>query len=310
MQVLVVAPRGFCAGVARAIDTVETALEIYGPPVYVRRQIVHNVGVVANLSARGARFVDEIDEVPPGATVVLSAHGSPRWVQEVAHRGGRTVIDAVCPLVEKVHREVRRFLTAGYAVILIGHAGHDEVEGTLGQAHPGQIQLVETIEDARNVVVANPNRVACVSQTTLNPADVADIAAILGLRFPNLAVPRTEDVCYASRNRQEAVRWLAGRADVVLVFGSANSSNVRRLVEVVQGAGSSAYRIDQIGEVDPRWLAAAETIGITAGASTPEVIIDAALEWFRLRGATICEEVRAVEDVWFAPLNLTEVVAS
>ncbi len=308
MQVLVVAPRGFCAGVARAIAAVESVLATYGPPVYVRRQIVHNAEVISRLSARGARFVDEIDQVPAGAPVVLSAHGSPQWVQEAAPLGGRIVFDAVCPLVDKVHREVRRFLVHGYSVILIGHAGHDEVEGTLGQAAPGEILLVESIDDVSRVRVANAGRVACVSQTTLNPDDVASITRALRARFPGLVVPRTEDVCYASRNRQDAVRWLAGHADLVLVFGSANSSNARRLVEVARAGGAPAQRLDRIGQLDPAWLDRAQTVGITAGASTPEFVVAEAVEWFRLRGAVIREETRAVESLWFAPLGRSPLV--
>jgi 4-hydroxy-3-methylbut-2-en-1-yl diphosphate reductase len=270
--VLLPEPRSFCAGVERAIDVVERALDRYGPPVYVRRQIIHNRHVVADLESRGAVFVEEVDQAPVGARLVFSAHGVSPAVEEAAAERGQAVIDATCPLVAKVHREVRRFAERDYSVVLVGHADHDEVEGTIGEA--ADIRLVSTPEDAAHVAVPDPGRVAYVTQTTLALDDVADVVAVLRDRFPGLAGPAADDVCYATQNRQDAVRAIAGDCDLLLVVGSQNSSNSQRLVEVARRAGCPAHLIDDEREIDLGWLAGAATVGVTAGASAPAEIVD------------------------------------
>jgi 4-hydroxy-3-methylbut-2-enyl diphosphate reductase len=297
-RVVLVAPRGFCAGVVRAVDIVERALQVYGAPVYVRRPIVHNPHVVARLAAKGAIFVQEIDEVPPGALVIFSAHGVAPSVWQAAAARGLDVLDATCPLVTKVHREVRRYLEEGYEVVLIGHAGHDEVVGTLGQA-PGRIHLVERPEDVERLVIANSQRVACVTQTTLSPEDVAPVMAALERRFPGLVRPSTADICFATRNRQDAVRWLAHRVDVVLVLGDTSSSNAQRLREVAAWTGTPAYLVGRITELDPAVLAHARVLGLTAGASTPEELVHEAVTHFRAQGAVVEEVTLQVEHTWF-----------
>ena len=270
--VLLAGPRSFCAGVERAIETVERALQHYGRPVYVRRQIVHNRHVVSELEVQGAVFVTELDQVPDGATVVLSAHGvAPAVRAEAAARGFR-VVDATCPLVAKVHHEVRRFRQRGYQVVLIGHAGHDETEGTLGEA--GGISLVEDVRDVSALEVDDPGHLAYVTQTTLSPDDVADMVAALSRRFPAIVGPHAADICYATQNRQDAVRAVAGDCDVVLVIGSANSSNGARLVEVAARAGSHAELVEDEHHLRLDWFPGAGTIGVTAAASTPPVIVD------------------------------------
>jgi 4-hydroxy-3-methylbut-2-enyl diphosphate reductase len=270
--VLLPEPRSFCAGVERAIEVVERALDRYGPPVYVRRQIIHNRHVVADLESRGAVFVEEVDQAPVGARLVFSAHGVSPAVEEAAAERGQAVIDATCPLVAKVHREVRRFAERDYSVVLVGHADHDEVEGTIGEA--ADIRLVSTPEDAAHVAVPDPGRVAYVTQTTLALDDVADVVAVLRDRFPGLAGPAADDVCYATQNRQDAVRAIAGDCDLLLVVGSQNSSNSQRLVEVARRAGCPAHLIDDEREIDLGWLAGAATVGVTAGASAPAEIVD------------------------------------
>ena len=270
--VLLPEPRSFCAGVERAIEVVERALDRYGPPVYVRRQIIHNRHVVADLESRGAVFVEEVDQAPAGARLVFSAHGVSPAVEAAAAERGQAVIDATCPLVAKVHREVRRFAERDYSVVLVGHADHDEVEGTIGEA--ANIRLVSTPEDAAHVAVPDPGRVAYVTQTTLALDDVADVVAVLRDRFPSLAGPAADDVCYATQNRQDAVRAIAGDCDLLLVVGSQNSSNSQRLVEVAGRAGCPAHLIDDEREIDLRWLAGAATVGVTAGASAPAEIVD------------------------------------
>jgi 4-hydroxy-3-methylbut-2-enyl diphosphate reductase len=270
--VLLPEPRSFCAGVERAIEVVERALDRYGPPVYVRRQIIHNRHVVADLEARGAVFVEEVDQAPAGARLVFSAHGVSPAVETAAAERGQAVIDATCPLVAKVHREVRRFAARDYSVVLVGHAEHDEVEGTIGEA--ADIRLVSTPEDAAHVAVPDPGRVAYVTQTTLALDDVADVVAVLRDRFPGLAGPAADDVCYATQNRQDAVRAIAGDCDLLLVVGSQNSSNSQRLVEVAGRAGCPAHLIDDEREIDLGWLAGAATVGVTAGASAPAEIVD------------------------------------
>lgn len=267
-RVVLVAPRGFCAGVARAVALVEWALATLPHPVYVRRAIVHNRSVLARLRDAGACFVDDLDEVPAGATVIFSAHGVGPSVRDQAARRNLRVIDATCPLVGKVHREVRRFADEGMDVILVGHAGHDEVIGTMGQA--AGVQLVESVTDADRVRVANPDRVACVTQTTLSQADVAPILKRLRRRFPAMVTPASNDICYATRNRQAAVGWLAGSVDAVVVVGDRTSSNSLRLVEVARAAGAPAHLIGSAGELEDEWFRTATTIGVTAGASTPD----------------------------------------
>ncbi|HYZ97393.1 MAG TPA: 4-hydroxy-3-methylbut-2-enyl diphosphate reductase [Acidimicrobiales bacterium] len=270
--VLLPEPRSFCAGVDRAIEVVERALAHFGPPVYVRRQIIHNRHVVADLESQGAVFVDEVDQAPEGARLVFSAHGVSPAVEEAAAERRQDVIDATCPLVTKVHREVRRFAERGYNVVLVGHGGHDEVEGTMGEA-PG-IRLVSSPAEAAAVEVDDPDRVAYVTQTTLALDDVAEVVDVLRDRFPALVGPAADDICYATQNRQDAVRAIAGECDLLLVVGSQNSSNSQRLVEVAERAGCPAHLVDDEREIDLAWLHGATTVGVTAGASAPSWIVD------------------------------------
>jgi 4-hydroxy-3-methylbut-2-enyl diphosphate reductase len=296
-RVVVVSPRGFCAGVVRAIATVEQALAIFPPPVYVRRAIVHNADVVARLAAAGARFVDELDDVPRGAVVVFSAHGVPASVRQLARARDLRVVDGTCPLVAKVHREVRRFSQQGFDVLLIGNAGHDEVVGTLGQA-PG-VRLVEPQTDVSRLPIANPDRVACVTQTTLSPEDVADVVDQLRRRFPTLAEPKAADICFATRNRQAAIAWLGRNVDVVLVVGDRTSSNSRRLREAVSATGTAAYLIDSLAELQDAWLVDANVVGLSAGASTPEHLVAEVVDHFRRNGAGVDYETYLDEPVSF-----------
>ena len=298
--VLLAAPRGYCAGVDRAVQTVERALELHGAPVYVRKEIVHNKHVVAQLRERGAVFVDELeDAIPEGAVTVFSAHGvAPAVHADAAARGLRT-IDATCPLVTKVHREALKFAAEGYTIVLIGHAGHEEVEGTMGEA-PEAIVLVETEADVDALEVPDPDRVAYVSQTTLSVDETQAVIARLREKFPNITGPRTDDICYATTNRQAAVKTLAARCDLVLVIGSKNSSNSNRLVDVARDLGTSAHLIDHEGEVRPEWLEGVETVGITSGASAPEELVQRLVDFFRARGASTVQEVEVLrEDVRF-----------
>ncbi|MFD1373327.1 4-hydroxy-3-methylbut-2-enyl diphosphate reductase [Actinoplanes sichuanensis] len=272
MEVLLAAPRSFCAGVERAVDMVENALRLLGPPVWVRRQIVHNAHVVTRLEALGAIFVDELDQIPDGATVVFSAHGVAPVVRAEAARRGLHVIDATCPLVAKVHTEARRFAARGDTVLLIGHDGHDEVEGTLGQI-PG-IRLVGDTADAAAIEVDDPRRVAYLTQTTLAADETAAIVGTLRDRFPELTGPETDDICYATTNRQRAVAAIAEASDVVLVVGSANSSNSQRLVEVARRNGTPAHLVEDAGQIRSEWVAGVRTVGLTAGASAPPHLVD------------------------------------
>jgi 4-hydroxy-3-methylbut-2-enyl diphosphate reductase len=300
-RILVANPRGYCAGVERAVETVEGALARFGAPVYVRRQIVHNRHVVAELEAKGAVFVQDEDDVPRDAVVVFSAHGVAPAVHDNAQRRGLSVIDATCPLVTKVHREARRFARRDVTILLIGHAGHDEVIGTAGHA-PEHTILVQTADEAAMVTVEDPERVAYVCQTTLSVDDTAEIVAILRRRFPALQAPPSDDICYATQNRQEAVKALAGQADVVLVIGSANSSNSNRLVEVVRSMGAPAHLIEDERDIDPDWLRDATTVGVTAGASAPERLVERVIARLRAWGAETVEEVQVAEEhVVFAP---------
>jgi 4-hydroxy-3-methylbut-2-enyl diphosphate reductase len=295
-SVLLAAPRGYCAGVDRAVITVEQALDLYGAPVYVRKQIVHNRHVVATLEARGAVFVDELDEVPTGATVVFSAHGvSPAVHQQAAERELKT-IDATCPLVTKVHHEARRFASEDYDILLIGHAGHEEVEGTAGEA-PAHIQLVETPADVAGVEVRDPSRVAWLSQTTLSVDETLAVVDALRERFPLLLDPPSDDICYATQNRQQAVKEIARDADLVLVVGSGNSSNSVRLVEVALESGAAAaYRVDDASEIDERWLDGVRTVSVTSGASVPEELVDGVLAYLAERGYPDARAVRTAEE--------------
>jgi 4-hydroxy-3-methylbut-2-enyl diphosphate reductase len=281
--VLMAEPRSFCAGVERAIEVVERALDRYGPPVYVRRQIIHNRHVVADLESRGAVFVDEVDEAPEGARLVFSAHGVSPAVEAEAERRDQTVIDATCPLVAKVHREVRRFAARDYSVVLVGHADHDEVEGTMGEL--ADIRLVSTPEEAATVDLPDPDRAAYVTQTTLALDDVAEVVDVLRERFPALVGPAADDVCYATQNRQDAVRAIAADCDVLLVAGSQNSSNSNRLVEVAARAGCAAHLVDDEGDIDLAWLAGAATVGVTAGASAPPWVVDRLVAALRSLGS-------------------------
>lgn len=300
-RVLLAAPRGYCAGVDRAVVAVEKALELHGPPVYVRKQIVHNKHVVQTLEGRGAIFVDETVEVPEGALVIFSAHGvSPVVHEQAAGRGLRT-IDATCPLVTKVHKEAVRFAQEDFDILLIGHTGHEEVEGTAGEA-PQHIQVVNGPEQADRVVVRDPARVVWLSQTTLSVDETMETVRRLRARFPELQDPPSDDICYATQNRQVAVKKIAAESDLVIVVGSSNSSNSVRLVEVAleNGAGA-AYRVDNAGEIQPQWLEGAGTVGVTSGASVPEVLVQEVLALLTERGFGAAEQViTAEEDLLFS----------
>lgn len=293
---LIAAPRGYCAGVDRAILTVEKALDLYGAPVYVRKEIVHNKFVVESLQERGVIFVDEVEEVPEGSTVVFSAHGvAPIVHAEAAERQLKT-IDATCPLVTKVHAEARRFANEGFDIILIGHDGHEEVVGTTGEA-PDSITLVEDPEGARTLEVENPDKLIWLSQTTLSVDETLETVAVLKERFPNLQSPPSDDICYATQNRQTAVKAMAPDCDVVIVVGSGNSSNSVRLVEVALDAGAgSSYRVDSFRELEDSWIDGAKTVGVTSGASVPEILVSEVLQWLSERGFDSVEEVRTAEE--------------
>ena len=295
-QVLLAAPRGYCAGVDRAVQTVEEALELNGAPVYVRKEIVHNQHVVRTLEERGAIFVDETDEVPEGALVIFSAHGvAPIVHEEAAARNLRT-IDATCPLVTKVHNEARRFAEDGFDILLIGHDGHEEVVGTTGEA-PDRITLVGGPGEASEIVVANPEKIAWLSQTTLSVDETMETVEKLRERFPLLVDPPSDDICYATQNRQSSVKLIAEHSDVVIVVGSGNSSNSVRLVEVALDAGAgAAYRVDHAAEIQEVWVEGATTIGVTSGASVPEILVDGVLEWLAARDFKDVKEVSAAEE--------------
>ncbi len=295
MQILLANPRGFCAGVDRAIEIVERALERLGPPIYVRHEVVHNRFVVDSLRQKGAVFVEELDEVPAGATVIFSAHGVAQSVYRDAAGRGLTVFDATCPLVTKVHIEVRRYAREGREVVLIGHAGHPEVEGTMGQferGHGGEIYLVETVDDVRRLQLRNPAHTAYVSQTTLSMDDTARVIEALRVRFPAILGPRKDDICYATQNRQDAVKSLVSRCDLLLVVGSRNSSNSNRLREIADQRGVQAYLIDGAGDIDPAWLADKAAVGVTAGASAPEVLVQQVVARLQELGGTPPQELK------------------
>jgi 4-hydroxy-3-methylbut-2-enyl diphosphate reductase len=300
MQITLANPRGFCAGVDRAIEIVERALTLYGAPVYVRHEVVHNKYVVNSLRAKGAIFVEELDEVPDNAVVIFSAHGVAIAVREEAARRGLRVFDAICPLVTKVHMEVGRYQDEGRECILIGHAGHPEVEGTVGQYRPrngeGGMYLVESVEDVGRLRVKNPEFLAFVTQTTLSMDDTAEIIDALRKRFPKIVGPKKEDICYATQNRQDAVKKLVRNCDVILVVGSQNSSNSTRLMEISQKAGVPAYLIDSAAEIRREWLECHARIGLTAGASAPEVLVEEVIQKLKEWGATVVTEAPGIRE--------------
>jgi 4-hydroxy-3-methylbut-2-en-1-yl diphosphate reductase len=298
-KLLLAAPRGYCAGVDRAVQTVERALELYGPPVYVRKEIVHNKHVVEQLRARGAIFVDEETEVPEGRTVIFSAHGVAPSVHANAELRSLKTIDATCPLVTKVHVEAKKFAAEGYTIVLIGHEGHEEVEGTMGEA-PGHMALIETEDDVDRLEVEDPNRVAYLTQTTLSVDETDRIIRRLRQRFPNVVGPKSDDICYATTNRQMAVRQMSRECDLVLVIGSRNSSNSNRLVEVARDHGAEAHLIDNERQVREEWLDGKRVVGISSGASAPEELVQRLVEFFRARGTRDVSEFEVVqEDVRF-----------
>lgn len=295
-KVLLAAPRGYCAGVDRAVVTVEKALDLYGPPVYVRKEIVHNKYVVEALIARGAIFVDEVEEIPEGSTVVFSAHGVAPVVHEESLQRNLKTIDATCPLVTKVHSEARRFANEGYQILLIGHEGHEEVVGTMGEA-PDVMTLVEHPDEAATVEVENADKLIWLSQTTLSVDETIQTVDALKARFPQLISPPSDDICYATQNRQAAVKVIAPKCDVVIVVGSGNSSNSVRLVEVALEAGArTAYRVDYARELEPEWFADAAVVGVTSGASVPEILVDEVLDWLAQRGFGDVDEVETAEE--------------
>ena len=298
-RVLLASPRGYCAGVERAVETVERALSLYGTPVYVRKQIVHNSHVVRDLEERGAIFVNSVDDIPEGSTVVFSAHGVAPAVHAAAAERRLITIDATCPLVTKVHTQARRFAEDGYTIVLIGHAGHEEVEGTTGEA-PEAIALVESVSDAETVSFAAGAKLAYITQTTLSVDETHEIVEVLRRRFPDIEGPATEDICYATSNRQWAVKELLAEIDLLLVIGSHNSSNSQRLVDVASAAGVTAYLVDDASEIDEAWLEGVNVAGVTSGASAPEPLVLGVCDWFRARGIDdISEFSSAYEDVVF-----------
>ncbi|MGA1080119.1 MAG: 4-hydroxy-3-methylbut-2-enyl diphosphate reductase [Steroidobacteraceae bacterium] len=309
MEILLANPRGFCAGVDRAIDIVERAIELFGAPIYVRHEVVHNRFVVDRLRQLGAVFVDELDEVPDGATVIFSAHGVPRAVQLEAERRELQVFDATCPLVTKVHMEVKRYARDGREVLLIGHAGHPEVEGTMGQfddSQGGRILLVETLEDVARLEVRDPDKLAFVTQTTLSMDDTARMVDALRARFPSLVSPRREDICYATQNRQDAVKGLVERCQVLIVLGSVTSSNSNRLREIAASRGLRGSLVDGPEDLRPEWFEGVRAVGVTAGASAPEVLVQAVVERLREWGGSLAVELEGrPENVTFSlPLTL------
>ncbi len=299
MRVVLAQPRGFCAGVERAIEIVERALAKFGPPIYVRHEIVHNRHVVEDLRTRGAVFVDELDEIPPGAMTVFSAHGVAKRVEELARERRLPVIDATCPLVAKVHQEGRRYAAQDREIVLVGHAGHAEVEGTIGQI-PGPVHLVQTVDDVATLQVGTPDRLAYVTQTTLSVDDTRGIISALKSRFPAIVGPDVRDICYATQNRQQAVHDLAKQVDVILVVGSRNSSNSNRLREIGQELGKPSYLIDDASALQPEWFLGVESVGLTAGASAPEMLVQGVLDGLRrMRDLHVSTLPGVAEDVKF-----------
>ena len=310
-RVLLLKPRGFCAGVVRAIDVVKIALETFGAPIYVRKEIVHNSYVVTDLATKGAIFVSELDEVPEGARVIYSAHGVSPAVRQRAQERGLKVIDATCPLVTKVHVEAIKFAKQGYSLVLVGHRDHEEVEGTQGEA-PTVTQVVSTVEEVEALVVPDPDKVAYLTQTTLSLDEARHMIDALKKKFPNIVGPHAQDICYATENRQTAVKNVAHGADVVLVVGSRNSSNSNRLVEVSQNLGTSSYLIDKAEDIRPEWLNGASTVAVTAGASAPEVLVKDVVEYLQTKGYGSVDEVEVMpENVRFGlPAEIVQAIAS
>jgi 4-hydroxy-3-methylbut-2-enyl diphosphate reductase len=300
-EIFLAEPRGFCAGVDRAIEIVEKALAKFGAPIYVRHEIVHNTYVVNDLKAKGAIFIEDLDEVPPGATLVFSAHGVSKAVQQEAHQRGFQVFDATCPLVTKVHVEVAKLAREGYEFIMIGHKGHPEVEGTMGQLDSG-IHLVEDVADVARVQPAQSERLAVVTQTTLSVDDAADIAAAVRRRFPAVREPKQQDICYATQNRQDAVKVLSRKVDVVIVVGSPTSSNSNRLAELARKLGVESHMVDDPDELRPEWVEGRQRVGLTAGASAPEVLVNQVVERIRALGAISVHRVEGVEETMKFPL--------
>jgi 4-hydroxy-3-methylbut-2-enyl diphosphate reductase len=300
-EILLAQPRGFCAGVDRAIEIVERALTQFGAPIYVRHEIVHNAYVVEDLRSKGAIFIEELDDVPAGNTLVFSAHGVSKAVRAEAEKRGLTIFDATCPLVTKVHVEVAKMRRQGCEIIMIGHDGHPEVEGTMGQAEKG-MYLVETVDDVAALQVNNPDLLAYVSQTTLSVDDTADIIAAIKRKYPNVIEPKKGDICYATTNRQEAVKFMAPQVEVVIVVGSPNSSNSNRLREVAEKKGTPAYMVDNASQIDPQWLVGKLRIGVTAGASAPEVLVQAVIDRLKDLGARSVRTLDGVEENVTFPL--------
>jgi 4-hydroxy-3-methylbut-2-enyl diphosphate reductase len=309
-RVLLASPRGYCAGVERAVETVELALEHYGAPIYVRKQIVHNAHVVRDLEARGAVFVEDESEAPEGATIVFSAHGVAPAVHSRSAARSLNTIDATCPLVTKVHVQARRYAADGYTVVLIGHAGHEEVVGTMGEA-PDSILLVESVDDAERLELPAETKLAYITQTTLSVDETLEIIAVLRRRFPQIYAPKKEDICYATSNRQWAVKEMAEHIELLLVIGSSNSSNSNRLVEVARDIGVASYLIDDESDIDEAWLDGVEVVGVTSGASAPEKLVERVCDWFRARGVEDIAPYRMVdEDVTFKlPVELRRELA-
>ena len=295
MEVVLANPRGFCAGVERAIEIVERALELHGAPIYVRHEIVHNKFVVDSLRAKGAVFVEELDEVPTGGIVIFSAHGVSKSIQAEADRRGLKVFDATCPLVSKVHIEVKKMLREGYEIVMIGHRGHPEAEGTMGQSAVG-MHLVETLEDVAQLEVDPGVQLAYVTQTTLSVDDATAMVAALKRRFPQIRGPKKDDICYATQNRQDAVKFMAPQCDVVIVVGSPNSSNSNRLREVAEHMGARAYMVDNAEELRPEWIAGQRRVGVTAGASAPEVLVDELVARLKALGAESVRSLKGIEE--------------
>jgi 4-hydroxy-3-methylbut-2-enyl diphosphate reductase len=295
MEVLLANPRGFCAGVERAIDIVERALQQYGAPIYVRHEIVHNKFVVDDLRRKGAVFVEELDEIPAGATVIFSAHGVSQAVRSDAESRGLKVFDATCPLVTKVHVEVSKMLRDGYEIVMIGHRGHPEAEGTMGQANSG-MHLVETVEDVARLQVRDAAKLSYVTQTTLSVDDAQVIVAALKARFPQIHGPKKDDICYATQNRQDAVKFMTPRCDVVIVVGSPNSSNSNRLREVAENMGAKAYMVDTAADLRPEWVAGKRRVGVTAGASAPEVLVDELVARLKSLGAASVQPLEGITE--------------
>ncbi len=306
-KVILAQPRGFCAGVEMAVETVERALKKYGPPLYVFHEIVHNRYVVQEFTRRGVNFVQSVEEVPQEAKLIFSAHGvSPAVWEEAGKKGFHVIIDATCPLVEKVHREVRKFVSRGYWIILVGHKDHDEIVGTSGEA-PERIQIVGNIDEASKVSIPDPDKVAVLTQTTLSVDDTKEIIEVLKQRFPRIVTPPKEDICYATQNRQDAVKELARQVDLVLVVGSANSENSNQLCRVARSRGIPAYLINDFREIKPIWLEGVERVGITSGASVPERLVQETVDYFRERGAEVSDIGFVEENVHFAlPSEITD----